>query len=599
LPANPHDVSVHVLFEGSDPSGGPTPIAGFWDGDSTYRVRFAPPDAGRYRYTVESSDPALDGQTGTVEADTPTGKPWLEVQGRHLVRGDEPAFLLADTAWELPRKANPAEVLRYLDDRAEKNFEAVFVVPMSHYAITADGSRNDAGIPFFIGEDFNRPNPRYFDFLDFVITEANRRGLTVGIVPVWAGTTQLHPVTWGENRQMTTAQADRIIDYVAARYAGHDVLWLMGGDNSFSTPEQRQFWDAAARRVQARSGGRHLMTLHPHGYAASYDFFPTADWVDFHMYQSSHVAGGEYAGDAAANAFDHFADRPAMNGEGNYEDLFNEFWRFGGDTTHVDAFRITAEHVRQAAYESVLNGALVGFGYGANGVWQWSTADIPGPFWPRRYAVGALDFPGSSSLQVMRGLMEDVGWTRLVPRNDLVDSRDPGRLATAAHSDVIVAYVPGSVHTLTLQARGLHLPASYRWIDAASGMVVDSRWIVGSPSNVELRKPGFGDFVLVVEAGPPDPPEITSTQPFAHAVYPNPARTPALALALPRPEPVWVDVHDVLGRHQYRRYVPAGQNGVRVALPGLRPGRYVYTARIGGIPDLPAEVLRGVFVVTR
>ncbi|MEM6336137.1 MAG: DUF5060 domain-containing protein, partial [Bacteroidota bacterium] len=42
LPANPHDVSVRVTFEGSDPSGGPTPIAGFWDGDSTYRVRFAP-----------------------------------------------------------------------------------------------------------------------------------------------------------------------------------------------------------------------------------------------------------------------------------------------------------------------------------------------------------------------------------------------------------------------------------------------------------------------------------------------------------------------------------------------------------------------------
>ena len=40
-------------------------VPGFWDGDNNWKVRFAPPAAGRWQYTTRSKDMGLDGHTGT------------------------------------------------------------------------------------------------------------------------------------------------------------------------------------------------------------------------------------------------------------------------------------------------------------------------------------------------------------------------------------------------------------------------------------------------------------------------------------------------------------------------------------------------------
>ena len=46
-------------------------VSGFYDGGGTYKVRFAPPYAGLWRYVTRSNSAGLDGRTGAFVVDEP------------------------------------------------------------------------------------------------------------------------------------------------------------------------------------------------------------------------------------------------------------------------------------------------------------------------------------------------------------------------------------------------------------------------------------------------------------------------------------------------------------------------------------------------
>ena len=69
--ANPfRDVSLKANFSHS--SGRQIKVDGFYDGNSTWRVRFMPLEIGRWDYVTESNDPALGGARGYFECVAPT-----------------------------------------------------------------------------------------------------------------------------------------------------------------------------------------------------------------------------------------------------------------------------------------------------------------------------------------------------------------------------------------------------------------------------------------------------------------------------------------------------------------------------------------------
>src|SRR5690349_9979362 len=63
--ANPFLVDLRARFEG--PDGQTIVVPGFYDGDATWKVRFCPTTPGTWRYTSESTDAALHGQSGQLE----------------------------------------------------------------------------------------------------------------------------------------------------------------------------------------------------------------------------------------------------------------------------------------------------------------------------------------------------------------------------------------------------------------------------------------------------------------------------------------------------------------------------------------------------
>lgn len=63
--SNPYtQASVAATFSGPD---GPKTVNGFWDGGNTWKLRFTPTAEGTWTYLTNSSDPGLDGKSGTIQ----------------------------------------------------------------------------------------------------------------------------------------------------------------------------------------------------------------------------------------------------------------------------------------------------------------------------------------------------------------------------------------------------------------------------------------------------------------------------------------------------------------------------------------------------
>ncbi|MEK6756578.1 MAG: DUF4038 domain-containing protein [Bacteroidota bacterium] len=505
---HPHrDVAIDCQLSG--PEGMTINVGGFWDGDSTYRVRFALPAEGNWSYSVTCSDTnntrlhRVRGQVHVKKYSGPNpfySKGWLKVSGngRYLTYGDgEPFFYLGDTAWELTWKSREPEVLSYLAARKGKGFNALQIVVMSHQFFYENGVRNRYGADFFLHNDRSTPNPRYFDYLDRIVQAANDSGFVVALAPLWAAMMEYYASRTTSNT-LTVDQALGLARYVGARYAGSNVLWIIGGDNKYESIERSNFWSQFARTLKKASGGSHLATVHPKAYSASFDYFDNSEsWLDFHMYQSSHVAGGDFTWRAGLKGYYGRSTKPLLNGEAAYEDIPSNLWQ-PGDTAHIQTFRIQPVHVRQASYESLLSGALVGITYGANGIWQWNTPELPGTHLPRFAADQAQKFPGSSNMTVLKDIMLKIPWINVVPsQNLLVDfSSQENFVPIASTDDRIITYVPHHTSWIALRTFPQAHLAHCFWINPSTGDSSASQQI-GGP--LRFVPPDTSDWLLMIQ----------------------------------------------------------------------------------------------------
>ncbi|MBT5875061.1 MAG: DUF4038 domain-containing protein, partial [Candidatus Latescibacteria bacterium] len=502
-------ISLFAAFTG--PRGAVNEIRGFWDGDRTWRIRFSPPDAGPWTFSTSCSDrlnPGLHGIKGSFEVGRAVsglpfsrrGWPSVSDNGRHLIYTDgTPFFWLADTAWEMTWKSNTETMIRYLDDRKRKGFNVIQVVVLSHQIMRSFGVENRLGEKAFLDNDFARVNPRYYDYLDRIVLEANSRGLAVALVPLWAAMTRQHSDNETHQR-LSDKDALGLASYIGARYAGDNVIWMIGGDNSYDSAPQREFWRNFAEAINIASGDMHLTTIHPKGLTASFDYFGEgADWLDFHAYQSSHLAGGTYTFRAAASGYRLKQPKPILNAEATYEDIFHNLWE-PGDTKNVHTFRIRPEHVRQSSYESILSGALVGITYGANGVWQWATEEIGGTHLPRTTVKEAWSFPGSFQMTVLKDIMTGHRWFEITPRPEYVVAKTPGDryIPLARNRDNIIVYIPQNTESVVLRTYDFVIRGDQSWIDPQSGLTLNVQAPNFGRGPVVLETPDSRDWVVIL-----------------------------------------------------------------------------------------------------
>ncbi|NND34130.1 MAG: DUF4038 domain-containing protein [Saprospiraceae bacterium] len=357
---------------------------------------------------------------------------------RYLVKQDgTPFFYLGDTAWELFHRLTLSEASRYLQNRAEKGFTVIQAVILAQAGgLTVANANGD--LPLVEG-DLLKPNEAYFKHVDEIVESANSLGLVVGMLPTWGS-------YWssinGDESIFTPETARFFGEFLGKRYRDKSLIWILGGDENITTDEEREIVEAMAQGIEAGDGGVHLMTFHPRGPGRSSDYFHTAEWLDFNMYQSSHAAHDHDNGLYAEHDHRLTPKKPTLDGEPRYELIPAGFYFQGA--SRLDLF--DDFDCRQAAYWSILAGAC-GHTYGHNSIWQmWDSSRTPmiGAVVPW---YEALDHPGSFHMRYLKELFTARPFEQLTPNQSIIlDGPEFGgakiRAALAQDASFAIIYSP-------------------------------------------------------------------------------------------------------------------------------------------------------------
>ncbi|MDO8542052.1 MAG: glycoside hydrolase family 140 protein [Opitutaceae bacterium] len=374
---------------------------------------------------------------GAIASRTPvqaaTALPALKVSEnqRFLVTADgKPFFYLGDTAWELFHRLNREQAVQYLDLRAKQRYTVIQAVALAELEGLADP--NAYGDLPLIETDPGRPavtpgsDPKngaaydYWDHVDFIVNEANRRGIYIGFLPTWG---RWVPNERKEDKQIVfnAENAGRYGKFLGERYRGKGIIWVLGGDRSAQGIEP--IWRAMAKGIAIGVSGQEdysalLMTFHPRGGLTSSTWFHGDPWLDFNMQQTGHSPVSTNA--ATKTTWQRITDdyqrtpvKPVLDGEPLYED-------------HPIGFRAAREngysfdaHVRQRAYWHVFAGAC-GHTYGHHSVWQMYSAGRKPINGPLLYWHEAIHRPGADQMRHVRALIESRPILSRVPDQSLV-----------------------------------------------------------------------------------------------------------------------------------------------------------------------------------
>lgn len=490
------EVTAHATLV--SPSGAQRTVDAFWDGDRTWRVRFAPGEVGEWTWRLVCSDEAdqgLNGPSGTFRCapyagDNPLyrhGPLQLAADRRHLVHADEERFFwLGDTAWNGVLRAREVDWGRYLEARRRQCFTAVQFVSTQWRGCTALlGSEL-----LFTGTEQIQVHPLLFQRLDLKVAAINAYGLVAAPVLLWA--------LWESDPGQVLAQTDaiRLARYLVARWGAYQVVWFLGGDGRYED-ERAERWRQIGRAVFGPDRDR-LVTMHPCGQSWVGPAFRGEPWYDFIGYQSGHGSSEEHLRWLVEGppAVDWAQDPPlpVINLEPNYEDH---------PSYHIQR-RFSAQEVRRAAYWSLLVSPPAGVTFGHNAIWVWSEKP-EAPEGHDRIGIvppweHALDTPGVHSMTQLRRFFDRLPWTRLRPAPELVVDQpgreDPARFIAAARAGALaVIYMPvgGEVR---LDLGSIERPARVRWFDPRTGV-----WSEGgavSTAEAVLTAPGEEDWLLCV-----------------------------------------------------------------------------------------------------
>jgi hypothetical protein len=489
--ANPFmDVDVTAIFTG--PGGESIQRPAFWDGGNTWKIRFAPTRTGLWTYRTSSTDTQNDGlnkRSGTIRSVAYKGSlpiyqhGFVKVSqnGRYLTYADgAPFFFLGDTHWLMPHEKWDAcnkpgcesEFKFMVDRRVTQKFTVYQSEPQG-----LDGQAWNAGV--------TEVYPEKFTDLDRKFQYIAEGGL-------------VHATALGCHSQaldLTGPGAARLARYWVARYGAYPVLWFTAQEFDINYPQYEEIWKQAAEAISATDGYHHPITGHYYSTALGQNatYWGDQPWHSYFMLQNGH---GRQARPVFYQFYWEFSPaKPFLESEANYEQILN-----GAVNSHM---------VRVSAYTAIQSGSL-GFGYGANGIWNDIYAEGDEGCCVKDYGFTpwqeAIDFEGGDQMTYLYNFYTALDWWKLEPR-----FRDPSWAKLANPEQIILksdgnqVYVVhfGNITTKTGLLKNMQPGASYtaKWFDPRKGEYTEISTSVQPSSNGEWEmppKPDEQDWVLLM-----------------------------------------------------------------------------------------------------
>ena len=358
--------------------------------------------------------------------------------GRYLEKEDGTAFFyMGDTAWELFHRLDRDEADRYLQNRAAKGFNVIQAVVLPQ--IGNLNEPNAYGHLPLLDQDPTKPVEAYFEHVDYIVEKANELGLVIGMLPSWGSYWSM------SNPERVIFDSENALSYgkfLGERYRSSSIIWILGGDSNINTEEEREIIEAMAKGLKEGDGGAHLITFHPRGPGLSSDYFHSAPWLDFNMFQSSHAAHDHDNGLFAAHDYQLEPAKPTLDGEPRYERIPVGFYFKNSNFND----RFDDYDVRQAAYWSVLSGAC-GHTYGHNNIWQMYAEKHSPVILAEAPWHESLDHPGAFQMGILKDLFTSRSFYLLEPNQEMiVDGPDRGgakvKGALANDGSIAIIYSP-------------------------------------------------------------------------------------------------------------------------------------------------------------
>lgn len=501
---NPLYELKHFYAVFTSPTGVAHKINGFWDGEQQFKIRFAPDETGQWTFSTHCSnteDTGLHGLQGKFQCTPNTSPISLYQKGSlqrskgnyHIEHADgTPFFYTACTAWNGALKSTEEEWEKYLKQRASNHYNVIQFVTTQWRGCEKDSEGEVA----FTGSGRIELNPAFFQRLDKKVDRINAHGLIAAQVLLWA-------LPFANGRELSPGyylpeeEAIHLARYLVARYGGHQVIWILGGDGKY-VKELEQRWKVIGRGVfeEPHPG---LVAQHPHGSSWIGEVYKDEHWLDIVGYQSSHNNNKPIVDwinkGPMAKQWDKLPARPIMNLEPNYEEI---------------RFRITAEDVRNASYWSLMATPISGITYGANGIWPW--IQRPGELIENHYNPDgkgpstwekSIDFPGSIQIGHLSQFFQQFKWWELRPAQELLVEQ-PGTetfnhfigIVADPSRSTLLAYTPRQ-EVIKIRNR-MDVQYAARWFDPVKNNYRPAQ--IRYEEGFLLAKPPEGlDFILVLE----------------------------------------------------------------------------------------------------
>ncbi len=480
-----YTVETDVIFYHAE-SGTTMTIPAFWDGGTTWRVRFAPTKVGEWSfYTVctDTENQGLHHRAGTVSCRAYTGE--LDVYKHGFVKTEAgknyfmyddgtPFFYLADTHWTLPlehlddyfseeeharvgitqeeAEANgiTSQFKYTMDYRAEQGYTVIQTQPLGYWTVPGqngwfaddEGNIYTYGVNDLMLEKFQQYD-RYFAYIaEKGLVHSNTQfGYPTALMTEYFG------------GKITDEQLEKLCRYWVARYSAYPVMWAttQEGDNDYygdrgdceATPETNP-WKLVMQYIVQYDAYSHPTTCHQEHWDYTRVENSAFDKLEGHTWYAAQY-NFSVLGAAPWNAMRDYWNNPGCKPVVNYEGRYDHFW------TGTDG-------ARAQGWLAYLNGQ-VGYGYGVQPIWSifwsgddsnnWTGSDELGEFKRNDNWLEGLQAEAGEQVTYIKDLLTEYDWWELAPCFDRSYFYEPGERFTCysvshIRNEVYIGYFYGN-----------------------------------------------------------------------------------------------------------------------------------------------------------
>ncbi len=396
-------------------------VPGFWDGEDVWKIRFAPPLPGTWKFETFSEDRKLRGRKGQLVVNGWTGDELnsnparhgfvvvngsSERKGKYFTYSDGTPFLwIGDTWWDWTNRRITFESFKNLaDTRSSQGFN------IGQLFFAGNGWGRESSL---LDPSFQKPDLEQIRKVEKMIAYANSKGITMWIHAWWTRQNM--------DKNIGPENIKRWWRYVVHRLSAYNVIWVLAGEYNMNNYGgfPLSFWNEVGNLIKSEDPYQRILGAHPtppmwEG-GAEAPQWSTAEaiheqkWADYNQSQTGHARWcNELVPWIITNACNREPAKPVVVTEPWYE--FIE-----GNPTAMD--------IRFAAWSAVMSGAA-GHTYGGGHVWRAHLPERPTGrgSWPldTSFSVNTLLYPGAVSVGFMGQYLRKLEWWKLEPHPDLV-----------------------------------------------------------------------------------------------------------------------------------------------------------------------------------